>query len=385
MCDLHKPVAEGPVEHSVPSRRGLHSRSRRRASVEAPERSHVSPRGNAMTVDSVAQRSADMRWMALGPRPVCFPRAGFPEGPATEGTTRSPANKMLPSVAEVIRSAASGEGSALRSAVADGLFARKEAKDLPVMQLPSTTTPSACSLNSFGLNSAAFTTTQLQALVIAQLAAQVGTSEKQSAHRHGPSVSPISTVGSLDVQRLGTTSPQNILSVAPNDFLAAVGALAHGSADHAEDWACKGIATPPVAREPPSASRRPLQALAFEDFLHEQHRAGVVLLRTERSTELVPDDGGARPIGVSGWTVLDVQSWWEQVRRWTGEGAAFNERAFFMMLRRLGFKPKNRAPPPATSGLDYGLRREGVTHGYLFDVTLFMRYRKRARAARPVQ
>ena len=170
MCDLHKPVAEGPVEHSVPSRRGLHSRSRRRASVEAPERSHVSPRGNAMTVDSVAQRSADMRWMALGPRPVCFPRAGFPEGPATEGTTRSPANKMLPSVAEVIRSAASGEGSALRSAMADGLFARKEAKDLPVMQLPSTTTPSACSLNSFGLNSAAFTTTQLQALVIAQLA-----------------------------------------------------------------------------------------------------------------------------------------------------------------------------------------------------------------------
>ena len=26
------------------------------------------------------------------------------------------------------------------------------------------------------------------------------------------------------------------------------------------------------------------------------------------------------------------------------------ERAFFMMLRRLGFKPRNRAPPPATSG-----------------------------------
>jgi hypothetical protein len=54
-----------------------------------------------------------------------------------------------------------------------------------------------------------------------------------------------------------------------------------------------------------------------------------------------------------------------------------------MMLRRLGFKPRNRACAPATSGLDYGLRRTGVTHAYLFDSALFLRYRQRSRAWRP--
>ena len=54
------------------------------------------------------------------------------------------------------------------------------------------------------------------------------------------------------------------------------------------------------------------------------------------------------------------------------------------MLRRLGFKPRNRACAPATSGLDYGLRRTGVTHAYFFDSALFLQYRQRSRACRPV-
>eukprot|EP00960_Hanusia_phi_P052676 761579-Hanusia_phi.AAC.4 len=48
---------------------------------------------------------------------------------------------------------------------------------------------------------------------------------------------------------------------------------------------------------------------------------------------------------------------------------------FFMMLRRIGFRPFNKAPAPATSGMDYALRNKFVNeHGYIFDCETLEKY-----------
>lgn len=88
------------------------------------------------------------------------------------------------------------------------------------------------------------------------------------------------------------------------------------------------------------------------------------------------------PLGVMEFEVHDVQRWWEEVTRWSlDDPLQWNSAAFYMMLRRLGLKPFNRAPAPATSGLDYGLRREDAkSHGYRYDQTLFQRYSKKGAA-----
>jgi hypothetical protein len=84
-----------------------------------------------------------------------------------------------------------------------------------------------------------------------------------------------------------------------------------------------GVATPPVLLSDSMSLRRPLQALAFEEFLREEHTSGVVVV-AERRPGSVHDDGGQRPIALAGWVVLDVDRWWDDVRRWTGEPSAVN-------------------------------------------------------------
>ena len=55
----------------------------------------------------------------------------------------------------------------------------------------------------------------------------------------------------------------------------------------------------------------------------------------------------------------------------------FSMRALFMMLRRMGFKPINKSVPPATSGLDYGLKnRSAPTQGYVYDAAVLVKYCK---------
>ena len=57
------------------------------------------------------------------------------------------------------------------------------------------------------------------------------------------------------------------------------------------------------------------------------------------------------------------------------EPQKFSYRAFFMMLRRMGYKPLNKAAPPATSGLDYGLRNRAASmQGYVHDPAVFDKY-----------
>ena len=74
--------------------------------------------------------------------------------------------------------------------------------------------------------------------------------------------------------------------------------------------------------------------------------------------------------------LADVDAWWERVRAWFEDDPdRFSLRAFFMMLRRMGLKPINKAAPPATSGLDYRLRnRGGAVQGYVHDPAVFSKY-----------
>mmetsp|Transcript_69949 Transcript_69949/g.145829 ORF Transcript_69949/g.145829 Transcript_69949/m.145829 type:complete len:368 (+) Transcript_69949:218-1321(+) len=81
--------------------------------------------------------------------------------------------------------------------------------------------------------------------------------------------------------------------------------------------------------------------------------------------------------GIKSLQVLDVQAWWHDVAAWDKgkQGAAFSESAFCMRLRRMGFHPFNKAPRPATSGFDFGLKRSDVErHGYTFQLDVWARY-----------
>jgi len=82
--------------------------------------------------------------------------------------------------------------------------------------------------------------------------------------------------------------------------------------------------------------------------------------------------------GIKALQVLDVRAWWDDVAVWESrrsEGPVFSESAFYMRLRRMGFLPFNKAPRPATSGSDYGLKRTDVErHGYTFQMDLRARY-----------
>jgi len=97
-------------------------------------------------------------------------------------------------------------------------------------------------------------------------------------------------------------------------------------------------------------------------FLNQAESDGVV--RLHREIEHLEDTS----LGILEWEVLDVARWHEDVRAWFEEvNGSWSENSFNMRLRRLGFRPLNRAPRPATSGYDFGLRRTDVArHGFAF-------------------
>lgn len=164
------------------------------------------------------------------------------------------------------------------------------------------------------------------------------------------------------------------------------------------------------------------QAAAFVSFLKREHEAGTISLRRhgesrmpshkaksdEDATSGEEGSGQSRvrelkveererqnsspyretftdeegPTGVAEIRVHDCDKWWKAVKQWCkpdDESEDFNSLAFFMMLRRFGLKPYNKAPPPATSGSDYGLKRHDVEkHGYVYTPLLYCRYKKRS-------
>jgi len=95
-------------------------------------------------------------------------------------------------------------------------------------------------------------------------------------------------------------------------------------------------------------SKEPNQLVAFRHFLQAEATKGVVRMSTTPARLDL-----SNPLGVEGWQVTDVDVWWADVMEWfEDEPHKFSYRAFFMMLRRMGYKPINKAPLPATSGLD---------------------------------
>jgi hypothetical protein len=125
--------------------------------------------------------------------------------------------------------------------------------------------------------------------------------------------------------------------------------------------------------------KEPNQQLAFRNFLMCEDRKNVVRLTLADK----PNDP-QNPLGVSKVEVLDVDKWWADVEMWfEDDPKKFSFRAFFMMLRRLGFRPMNKAAPPATTGLDFYLRnRTAKTHGYVHDANVYKRYRTSQRSIR---
>uniref|UniRef100_A0A7S0F1H1 Uncharacterized protein n=1 Tax=Hanusia phi TaxID=3032 RepID=A0A7S0F1H1_9CRYP len=123
------------------------------------------------------------------------------------------------------------------------------------------------------------------------------------------------------------------------------------------------------------------QVISFRYFLEEEQKKGVLKLDLLSGSE-VPADAGEEPgerenpLGIRKLEVYDVDKWWEDVKVWfEDDPEKFCLRAFFMMLRRLGLKPFNKAPAPANSGLDYGLRnRTARRHGYQYDPEVYERY-----------
>jgi len=115
------------------------------------------------------------------------------------------------------------------------------------------------------------------------------------------------------------------------------------------------------------------QVVAFRAFLERMQKKNLVVL------DVLEADDKFNPLGIKSWEVYDPAAWWEEVKVWfEDDPTKYNERAFFMMLRRLGYKPYNKAPAPATSGLDYGLRNTYVRrHGYTHDPEVFKRYYKK--------
>ncbi|EKX45257.1 hypothetical protein GUITHDRAFT_139171 [Guillardia theta CCMP2712] len=124
-----------------------------------------------------------------------------------------------------------------------------------------------------------------------------------------------------------------------------------------------------------SSSGQANQAMAFRLFLKDEQSKGVVSLENVDESS----DPKLNPLGLKMWEVHNVDQWWKDVHSWFEDNPErFSLRAFFMMLRRLGYKPLNHAPAPATSGLDYGLRNRFVKkHGYVYDKDVFEKYQRR--------
>lgn len=124
----------------------------------------------------------------------------------------------------------------------------------------------------------------------------------------------------------------------------------------------------------PRTKKRPAQSERFRTFLAEEEDKGVISIHCG-------EDGGGEegsPIQIAGWDVLDRSAWWEDVKFWfEDDPGSWTESAFFMVLRRVGFRALNDAGPPASLGHDFALKRTDVLrHGYVFKVDVLERYNK---------
>jgi len=201
---------------------------------------------------------------------------------------------ILPSIADVLRSAAAGQDSLLGSAMAAGIFApQTRAPHSPMSPaIASGSRETSFPEPDFANASAS---TPVQAPLIAQLAANIYDGQNRLS---------------------ATALPSAVNCGTPCDIPVALSLPSEPSEGTSSS---SGVATPPVLL----SDRRPLQALMFEEFLREEHTSGVVVV-AERMPGSVHDDGGQRPIALAGWVVLDVDRWWADVRRWTGEPEAVN-------------------------------------------------------------
>ena len=215
---------------------------------------------------------------------------------------------ILPSIADVMRNAAAGQDSLLGSAIAAGIFVPQTLARHSPMSPGITPLAGGSRETSFPEPDMAIASASTQAL-IAQLAARSTTARNIHDGQNRLSATALpSTVN------CGTSCD---IPVAPCSSLS----LPSEPSERASS--SSGVATPPALLPDSMSPRRPLQALAFEEFLREEHTSGVVVV-AERMPGSVQDDGGQRPIALAGWVVLDVDRWWDDVRRWTGEPSAVN-------------------------------------------------------------
>jgi len=243
---------------------------------------------------------------------------------------------ILPSIAVVLRSAAAGQDSLLGSAMAAGIFAPQTLAPHSPMSPAITPLPSGSRETSFPepdvANASA--STPVQAL-IAQLAANIHDGQNRLSATVATALSAL---------------PSAVNCGTPCDIPVVPGSsLSLPSEQSRRTSSSSGVATPPVLPSRSISPRRPLQALAFEEFLREEHTSGVVVV-AERMPGSVHDDGGQRPIALAGWVVLDVDRWWDDVRRWTGESSAVNGVCHTL-------HPCIPTPPPTRAGRNQPAQR----------------------------
>jgi hypothetical protein len=111
-------------------------------------------------------------------------------------------------------------------------------------------------------------------------------------------------------------------------------------------------------------------AASFRNFLMSARSQGIVKL------QLAPPESFKTSIGVLQIIVCDVQEWKKRSAQWFFEDSGSQSpQSIYMRLRRLGFRPLNRAPLSTSSGFDYGLERTDVEiHGFNFCFDLWTTY-----------
>ena len=126
---------------------------------------------------------------------------------------------------------------------------------------------------------------------------------------------------------------------------------------------------------------------SFYSFLVEQTKYNVVTLLLVRCPPASEREDAQRLVKLAGWEIEDVSTWWTLVHRWyqaTTGRAKYEETAFFMMLRRAGFRAWNLAIRDVfAGGYDFRLKRIDVSrHGYIFDEGIMARYGRESRRQR---
>lgn len=116
----------------------------------------------------------------------------------------------------------------------------------------------------------------------------------------------------------------------------------------------------PTSQERGRTDKNVLQNRSFCACLFSAQNAGIITIQL--APNATSETQSFENFGVIAWEVHDVEKWWDHAKEWheTEYKMPWTDNAFFMRLRRLGFRPFNTAPAPAKLGFDFNLKRKDV-------------------------